>query len=238
MIDVSAVVVAAGSGERLGPAGGDRPKALVEVAGRSLLDLALASLRAVPEIVEVVIVHPPGTAEEFRNAAGPEAILVAGGATRTDSARAGIAACAETTLVAIHDAARALVPPEVVSRTIAAVSGDVIAAAPGLPVADTLKRVGPDGDVLATVDRDGLWQVHTPQVIRRDVLAELIAGGISEETTDDLGLVEAGVAAGLVDGRIVLVPGDPRDLKVTYPEDLHVAAALVRGTTPSSAAGA
>jgi 2-C-methyl-D-erythritol 4-phosphate cytidylyltransferase len=235
--DVSAVVVAAGSGERLGPAGGDRPKALVEVAGTTLLELALTSLRAVPEIVEVVIVHPPGEAEAFRDVVGPEPILVPGGETRTDSARAGIAACAETTLVAIHDAARALVPPAVLSRTIAAVSGDVIAAAPGLPVADTLKRVSPDGEVLATVDRDGLWQVHTPQVIRHDVLTVLI-GGISEETTDDLGLVEAGVAAGLVDGRIVIVPGDPRDLKVTYPEDLHVAAALVRGAAPSSAAGA
>lgn len=236
MTDVSAVVVAAGSGERLGPPGGDRPKALVEVAGRTLLELALTSLRAVPEIIEVVVVHPPGEAGPFRDVVGPEPTLVAGGATRSDSAREGIAACVESTLVAIHDAARPLVPPAVVSRTIAAVSGDVIAAAPGLPVADTLKRVGRDGDVLATVDRDGLWQVHTPQVIRRDLLTVLIAAGLPE-TTDDLGLVEAGVAAGLVDGRIVLVPGDPRDLKVTYPEDLDVAVALVRGTNPSSVAG-
>lgn len=228
---VTAVVVAAGRGTRLDGAGGDLPKALVEVAGRPMLDLGLVPLRAVVDTV--VVVHPPDDGARFRSVVGPGPTLVPGGETRSASVRAGVAACPPSTdLVAIHDAARPLVPPAVVARTFEAVTGGVVAAAPGLPVADTLKRVGGRGEVIATVDRRGLWTVHTPQVVRKDVLDAVLAWAGERDATDDLALVEDAIAAGVVTGQVRLVRGDPRDLKITHPEDLAVAAALVEGTTP------
>lgn len=224
MSRVVAVVAAAGRGERLGAGGDARGKALVEIDGEPMVRLAVARLRAAG-VGAVVVVHPAGEERAFARAVGGEVRLVAGGATRTDSVRAGFAATPGTgDLVAVHDAARPLVAPEVIRRTIAAVRGDVVAAAPGLPVADTLKRVD-DGTVVETVDRTGLWAVQTPQVVRRDVFADVLdhADGTA---TDDLGLVERGVADGVVTGRIVVVRGDRRGTKITGPEDLALARAL------------
>ncbi len=231
---VAAVIVAAGHGSRLGEVGALRPKALVEIDGRSLLELSLAALRTVPGVREFVVVHPPDRADAFRAVVGEHVRLVPGGPSRAASVRAGVEAVGSSAeAVAIHDAARPLVPPLVVTRVIDAVAGKVIAAAPGLPVADTLKRVRPDGDVLGTVGRGGLWAVHTPQVIRRDVLEATLEWADGRDTTDDLALVEQARAAGAVLGRIVLVHGDPRDLKVTFPEDLALAAAILRGSRPT-----
>lgn len=229
----AAVVVAAGGGTRLADRARDVPKALVEVDGRTLLDLALTTIRAVGRFDPVVVVHPPGLREAFADVAGDGVRFAPGGARRSDSVRAGVDALAgRPDRVAVHDAARALVPPAVVTRTLDAVEGDVIAAAPGLPVADTLKAVGDDGVVRHTVDRRGLWAVHTPQVIRGDVLATVLDWAGDRHATDDLGLVEDALAAGVVDGDIRLVRGDPRDLKITWPEDLLLAALLVRGAGP------
>lgn len=231
----AAVVVAAGEGTRLGDRSGDVPKALVEVDGRTLLDLALTTILAVGRFDPVVVVHPPGLRDSFARIAGEDVRLVPGGARRSDSVRAGVAALDDRPdRVAIHDAARALVPPGVVARTLDEVAGDVIAAAPGLPVADTLKAVDDDGTVRRTVDRHGLWTAHTPQVVRGDVLAAVLAWAGDRHATDDLGLVEDAVHAGVVEGGIRLVPGDPRDLKITWPGDLVVAAMLVRGAGPDA----
>lgn len=231
----AAVVVAAGEGTRLGDRGRDVPKALVEVHGRTLLDLALTTIRAVGRFDTVVVVHPPGRSDAFADVAGDDVRLVPGGARRTDSVRAGVDALGRRPdRVAVHDAARALVPPAVVARTLDAVDGDVIAAAPGLPVADTLKAAGDDGVVRRTVDRRGLWAVHTPQVIRGDVFATVLDWAGDRHATDDLGLVEDALDAGVVEGDIRLVRGDPRDLKITWPEDLLVAAMLVRGAGPDA----
>lgn len=231
MTTAAAVVVAAGEGARLGDAHATTPKALVELAGRTLLELALEGLRAVGRFDRFVVVHAPRHEQAFRAVVGDRASLVPGGATRSDSVRAGVGALGDVLpdLVAIHDAARALVPPAVVERTLSAVEGDVVAAAPGLPVADTLKDAAEDGEVRGTVDRTGLWAVHTPQVIRGEVLSAVLAWAPQRRATDDLGLVEDALAAGIVDGRVRLVRGDPRDLKVTYPEDLALAAAVVEG---------
>lgn len=234
-MNVSAVIVAAGRGSRLGKVGAGPPKALLEVDGRSLLELSLTTLRAVPAIGELVVVHPPGEEDAFRGVVGEHVTLVPGGETRSSSVRAGVRAVPSSAeAVAIHDAARPLVPPAVVARVVDAMAGRVIAAAPGLPVADTLKRVKPDGDVLGTVGRGGLWAVHTPQVIRRDVLDATLEWAVGRDTTDDLALVEEARAAGVVVGRVELVRGDPRDLKVTFPEDLALAAAILRGSRPTT----
>lgn len=227
---VVAIVVAAGSGERLGAG---VPKAFVEVGERTLLGHAVGHLRG-GGLEEFVVVAPAGweaAAEEVvaQVAGGATARVVAGGATRTASVAAGLAALSDdATHVAVHDAARAFVPDVVVADTIRAVVGDegVVAAAPGLAVPDTLKRVG-DAGVVATVDRDGLAAVQTPQVFPVDVLRlghERAGGGAS----DDLVLVEDLVAGGVMAGRLVVTPGSPLALKVTTPDDLVVARALAR----------
>lgn len=236
--EAAAVVVAAGRGTRLGGAHAT-PKALVEVDGTTLLGLALQGLRAVGRFDPIVVVHAAGHEDAFRAVAGDGARLIPGGDTRSDSVRAGVGALGGPLpeLVAVHDAARPLVPPGVVDRTLDAIDADVVAAAPGLPVPDTLKDVGEDGEVRRTVVREGLWAVHTPQVIRGDVLEAVLAWAGDRHATDDLGLVEQALAAGVVQGRVRLVRGDPRDLKVTYPEDLALAAAIVNGTRPPGTSG-
>lgn len=219
----AAILVAAGSGERLAAG---VPKALVEVSGRPLV--AHASERLLAAGADpLVVVGPPedlaGVAAALPDA-DVEVAVVAGGGTRADSVRAGLAALPpDADVVAVHDAARAFAPADLVRRTVAAVVGDVLAAAPALPVADTLKRV--DGDtVTGTVDRDTLVAVQTPQVFRVDVLR--LAHRDDADATDDLALVERLVEAGEVTGRVVVVPGAPAALKVTWPHDLAVVAAL------------
>ena len=219
---VGGVVVAAGSGVRLGS---DRPKALLEVGGRPLVAWAVERLTAAG-IAPPIVVIPAGEADRFASAlAGCEvADLVPGGETRTASVRAGVAALEQDhEFVAVHDAARPLVPVEVIRLVLGAMHADVAAAAPGLPIADTLKRVS-DGAVLTTVDREGLVAVQTPQVFPRDVLVAVLADG--DEATDELTLVERWITSGRLTGRVVVGPGSVFSHKVTYPDDLEVVAAL------------
>jgi 2-C-methyl-D-erythritol 4-phosphate cytidylyltransferase len=232
-VNVGVVVVAAGRGERLGDRG---PKALVALAGEPLLVHTLRALGAAG-LPPAVVVHTPG--EEAAFAAAVDgfrvAALVPGGATRTASVRAGVAALDGTvTAVAVHDAARPLVPPAVIERAVAAVADGALAAAPAVAIPDTLKRV--DGQlaethptpVRATVDRSELVGVQTPQVFPRHVLERALQEGAG--ATDDLALVERLVAAGELDGQVVVVQGSARGLKVTYPDDLLVAEAMLGGT--------
>lgn len=223
------VLVAAGLGRRLGDAG---PKALIQVAGKALLDHVLERVRAAnPD--EIVVVATPGEERRFEAVADPYEVdaLVPGGDTRSASVRAGVAALGPgATVVAIHDAARAFTPAAVIRAAIEAVRAGAIAAAPGLPVVDTLKRVR-DGEVVGTVGRHGLRAIQTPQAFRREVLEQVLAAS-DEDATDDLALVERARDDGLVTGTIRLVPGSVRATKITYPEDLALAALLARTATP------
>jgi 2-C-methyl-D-erythritol 4-phosphate cytidylyltransferase len=264
---IGVVVVAAGSGERLGSRG---PKALVPLVGRPLLAHALAGL-AGAGLPPAVVVHTPGAAEAFMLAVGelPIASLVPGGATRTASVAAGVAALPrDVEVVVVHDAARPLTPPDVIVAAVAAVTGavDVLAAAPAIPVADTLKRT--DGwQVLTTVDRSGLVGVQTPQVFPRRVL-DVVLGRVPsqapagdtptagddttieagdtptagddttiEAATDDLGLVERLRDRGELQGRILVVPGSVWARKVTYPADLALLELLARHDAPGVTSG-
>lgn len=219
----AAVVVAAGEGVRL-QAG--RPKALVELDGVPLVAHAVDRLLHAG-IDEVVVVGPAGHLDRTAEVLGSRpATVVAGGATRSASVRHGLAALGDDALVvAVHDAARALTPSAVIAATVEALVDDVVAAAPGLPVTDTLKRVTGAGSV-QTVSRDGLVAIQTPQAFRREVLERAHAGG--EDASDDLGLVERLLLAGAVSGRIVITEGSPLAIKITYEQDMHVAAALLR----------
>lgn len=164
----------------------------------------------------VVVVLPAGV--EWDGMTG--AVPVTGGASRSESVRAGLAAVpVAADVVVVHDAARPLASPALFRAVIAAVAGGADGAVPGLAVNDTVKRVGADGAVAETVPRDGLVAVQTPQAFRAEALRAVHAAG--GEASDDAALVEA---AG---GRVVVVPGEPINLKVTNPADIAVAAALL-----------
>lgn len=223
---VGAVLVAAGEGSRLRA---DVPKALVGLEGTPLVVHALRRLRAGGIATIVVVGHPDRLAATSAAVGDLADRVVAGGATRSASVRHGLDALpVEVDVVAVHDAARALTPSDVIAATVAAVTGDVVAAAPGLAVTDTLKRVS--AGQIDTVDRDGLVAIQTPQVIRRDVLEAAHVDG--PDASDDLGLIERLLAEGRATGRIVITPGSALAMKITYKQDLHVAAALLHLDTP------
>lgn len=222
------VIVAAGAGTRLGRSS-TQPKALVDVGGRPLLAHALDRATQLA-VADVVVVHTPGHEGAFGTVVGDRGRLVVGGVSRSESVRAGIEAIAPAhQVVAIHDAARAFMPSGVMQAALDAVRGTVVAAAPVLPVADTLKEVQ-DGRVVATVDRSRLWAVQTPQVVARVVWDAVREWGGDRDATDDLGLVEQALAAGAVEGEIRLVAGSRLGWKITWPEDLQLAAALAAAT--------
>jgi 2-C-methyl-D-erythritol 4-phosphate cytidylyltransferase len=218
-VTVGVVVPAAGAGTRLGPG---CPKALRELAGEPLLVHAVRRLRACPSVGPVVVAAPPAAVAEVVALLAPYAVtVVPGGAERQDSVRAALAALpAEVELVLVHDAARALVPVEVVEAVVRALRDGADAVVPVLPVADTVKQVGMGGEVLATVPREDLRAVQTPQGFRREVL-EAAHRAARGWLTDDAGLVEA---AG---GTVQTVLGSPAAFKVTTPFDLLVAEAVV-----------
>lgn len=215
-----ALIVAAGSGERLGAA---VPKAFVELAGRTLLEHSIEALQAAAGIERIIVALPPGM-HVFGLPAGVEG--VAGGAARSDSVRRALAAAGEgDDLILVHDAARPLLLPELAERVIAALRADggADAAIAAAPVTDTIKRAGADGTVLETLRRNELWSIQTPQVFRREALARALAVGAAElaGATDDASLIER---AG---GTVIVVPADPGNLKVTTPFDLRLAELLL-----------
>ena len=214
-MSVWAILVAAGRGERLGA---DQPKAFAKLGELPLLAEPLRRLDESEWVDAVVLVAPPGWEEpaillaEELGCAKVRA-CVPGGATRAESVRAGVAEVPDdAAAILVHDAARPLVPDDVVERVLAALAEGWDGVVPGLPVSDTVKRVGADGGVAETVARDGLWTVQTPQAFPTDVLRRAVGSG--GEATDCAGLVES---AG---GRVKVVPGDPRLLKVTTADDL------------------
>lgn len=217
-----AIVVAAGGGTRFGAA-----KQFARLGPTTVLDRAVAVAR---EACEGVVVVLPADAEWT----APEGVATTpGGATRSDSVRAGLALVPDgadgADVIVVHDAARPLASGALYARVIDAVRAGADAAVPGIPVADTVKRVR-DHMVVATVPRDDLVTVQTPQAFRRAALAAAHAGaGIS---TDDAALVEA---AG---GTVVVVAGEPRNLKLTLAGDLELAEALLAALSDVPASNA
>lgn len=225
----AAVIAAGGSGERFGHAAG---KQLAVVAGLPVLTHTLLAFERCDAVDVVVVVTHADRVDEYRRAAvdgsGASKVVavVAGGATRIQSVRAGLAALPEgVDLVAIHDGARAAVTPDTIASAFAALAGhpDVDGVVVGYPAVDTIKEVDPDGHVTSTPDRTRFWNAQTPQVFRASALSRAYwrAGIAGFEGTDDASLVEA---AG---GNVVMVEGPRSNLKVTVPEDLAMLEALL-----------
>jgi 2-C-methyl-D-erythritol 4-phosphate cytidylyltransferase len=220
-----AIVVAAGSGTRLGA---DRPKAFVRLGDRTMLAASLDTLELHDGIDGVVVVVPEGWEERTTLlvedlCASKVAAAVAGGETRADSVAAGLAelpdACAA---VLVHDAARPLADEALVDRVLAALEAGAEAVVPALDIPDTVKRVDGAGTVLETLERGELRAVQTPQGFLREVLVRAYTGDLSG-ATDCASLAERAGA------RVVVVEGDPRNLKVTTRHDLERVEALLRG---------
>ena len=216
-MSVWAVLAAAGSGERLGL---DRPKAFANLRDRPLLAEPLERLDASEWIDGIVVAVPPEweepailLAEEV--GAGKVLSAVAGGETRAESVRAAVAEVPdEATVILVHDAARPLVDEAVVERVLRPLGEGYHAAVPGLPLADTVKRVS-GSEVVETLDRANLVAAQTPQAFLADWLRTALGGDVAG-ATDCASLVEA---AG---GRVAVVPGDARLVKVTEAADLEL----------------
>lgn len=201
------IVVAAGAGTRFGG-----PKQYESLGDRRVLDWAVETARTVSDGVVIVVPEPDAAREGG----------VPGGATRSDSVRAGLARVpADATVICVHDAARPFASEFVYGEVIDAVAGGADAAVPGVAVTDTIKVVAEDRTVVETPDRRRLVAVQTPQAFRAEVLRRAHAAG--GQGTDDAALVEAGGC------RVVVVDGDPLNRKLTTPDDLEWARAVVRG---------
>ncbi|HEV7210630.1 MAG TPA: 2-C-methyl-D-erythritol 4-phosphate cytidylyltransferase [Blastococcus sp.] len=209
------IVAAAGSGLRLGS---DRPKALVPLAGRPLVRWAVDGLLA-GGVAEVIVAVPAAERTAFAAALPAGVRLVDGGATRTASVRAGLAAAGEhADAVLVHDAARPLTPPDVIARVLAALAAGVPAVVPVLPVVDTTVVVDGAGVITDAVPRAPLRRVQTPQGFdRRTLVAAYDALPAGAELTDDAAVVRA---AGVP---VATVAGDERAGKITVAHDLALA---------------
>ena len=217
-----AILVAAGTGSRLG---GDRPKAFVGLGGRPLLAESLERLDASDWVDAIVVAAPPGweepailLAEEL--VASKVAAVVTGGTTRAESVRVALDEVPQEALVVlVHDAARPLVGDEVIELLLGRLGEGLDGAVPGLLLADTVKRVE-GGVVVETLDRERLVSVQTPQAFVADRLRAAYAGDLGG-ATDCASLVER------VGGRVGVVPGDPRLVKVTNADDLELVSRLL-----------
>jgi 2-C-methyl-D-erythritol 4-phosphate cytidylyltransferase len=223
---IAAIIVAAGSGERLGAG---RPKALVALAGRRMLDWSLVALGETDRIDQIVVVMPAGSelmpdgVQASFN--GREITAVTGGPSRSHSVRAGLAACDGAHRVLVHDAARPLITPALADAVLDRLADDELAdgAIAAARVTDTIKRADGAGAVTATLPREELWAVQTPQVFRASMLRAAL--DVDDATlaaaTDDAALIER---AG---GRIVIAPWAEPNPKITSPADLAAAEAAL-----------
>lgn len=201
------IVVAAGAGTRFGG-----PKQFEALGDRRVMDWAIAVARESSD--GVVVVVPPEVAEKEGG--------IAGGATRSDSVRRGLAAVPKTaTVICVHDAARPFANEADFQRVIDAVAHGADGAVPAIPVADTIKVIDDTGQVMRTPPRDKLRAVQTPQAFRAEILRR--AHAMLGESTDDAALVEA------EGGRVIVVDGDVLNRKITTRDDLEWARAQQRG---------
>jgi len=225
---VTAIVVAAGRGLRIG---GATAKTYLPIAGRPLILRTLDRIFATPAVSDVVLVVAGAEVDYCRQLLDSDAALhglpyslQGGGATRQESVRLGLEKlAAHTDVVMIHDGARPFVTPALIERCIqaAVLHGAAVA---GVPVRDTIKRVAEDGYVRSTPDRAGLWEIQTPQIFQRKLIVAAHGWALREriDATDDAMVVER------MGKPVVVVMGERSNIKITVPEDLDWAEAMMR----------
>ncbi|MCV7259490.1 2-C-methyl-D-erythritol 4-phosphate cytidylyltransferase [Mycobacterium shimoidei] len=218
MTGTVAVVPAAGSGQRLAAG---VPKAFFHLGGRTLVERAVAGLLESGVVDRVVVAVPADRTDEAKLILGRLATVVAGGANRAESVARGLAAAGETEFVLVHDAARALTPPGLVTRVVERLRAGDSAVVPALPLLDTIKAVDANGVVLGTPERAGLRAVQTPQGFTAELLQRAYQQAGAADFTDDASMVEH------IGGQVHIVEGDPLAFKITTPLDVLLAQAIV-----------
>lgn len=223
MAGTTAVVPAAGSGKRLAAG---VPKAFFQLAGRTLVERAVAGLQDSGVVDRIVVAVPPARTDKAKLILGGETLVVAGGANRVESVGLALRAVGPSEYVLVHDAARALTPPALIVRVVEALRSGHQAVVPALPVSDTIKAVDGDGLVLGTPERGGLRAVQTPQGFSTELLLRAYqearqGRGVPAEVTDDASMVER------IGASVQVVDGDPLAFKITTGLDLLLAQAIV-----------
>jgi len=230
MQKATAIIAAGGAGLRMGAS---TPKQFTELLGVPILIHAVRAFRQVPAIGAIVVVAPAEHLDHTQALLAQYQLdghctVVIGGKLRQDSVRIGLAQVPDdSTLVAVHDGARPLITPQDIQRCLAAAAttGSAIMA---VPVKDTLKGVGPDTAIRHTVEREGLWQAQTPQVVQTDLLKEAFAKAEQDGFvgTDEASLLEHG------GWQVSVVEGSETNLKITRPDDLLMAEAILMQKQP------
>ncbi|GFG74215.1 2-C-methyl-D-erythritol 4-phosphate cytidylyltransferase [Mycobacterium botniense] len=218
---VAAVVPAAGSGARLAAG---VPKAFFHLDGCTLVERAVAGLLESGVVQRVVVAVPPDRTDQAKLILGHQVTVVPGGANRSESVNRALADLSEPEgpdFVLVHDAARALAPPSLVTRVVEALRAGHAAVVPALPVPDTIKAVDANGVVLGTPERAGLRAVQTPQGFATGLLLRAYQHAGSADVTDDASLVEQ------VGAQVHVIDGDPLAFKITTPLDLLLAQAIL-----------
>ena len=209
---IAVIIAAGGSGKRMG-----RPKQFLPLAGKAVVEWTIEVFRKIKVVGQIVLAVPEDDLERAKNLG---VTVVAGGEERGDSVKNGLKAVAfDTDIVMIHDGARPLITPDIIEKAISEAK-EYGAAVVGVPVKDTIKRVGDDLIIKDTVDRQALWSAQTPQVFKYEIITRAYAKKGS--ATDDAKLVEdLGI-------KVKMVMGSYENIKITTPEDLIVAEAILR----------
>jgi len=219
-----ALVPAAGSGSRMG---GGLPKQYLPLSGRPLIAHTLSALASHPRIDRVVLVLSPDDAHWASLVFDSDKLTVlrCGGETRAQSVTNGLQSLADVLKpddwVLVHDAARPCLRQDHLDKMLEVLADDPVGGILAMPVADTLKRAGPDQRIAETVPRESLWQAQTPQMFRHALLLEALKKA-GDQVTDEASAIEK---MGL---KPKLVEGDARNLKVTYPRDLELASMILQ----------
>jgi 2-C-methyl-D-erythritol 4-phosphate cytidylyltransferase/2-C-methyl-D-erythritol 2,4-cyclodiphosphate synthase len=219
---ISAIIAAAGSGERFGA---PIPKALIQLGDRTLIEHSVSALSSVAD--QIIVTAPAGYEAKFRELLGNTVTVVTGGATRSESVRLGLAqVLCDVDFILVHDAARALASRELAQSVVDALKSGEVAVIPGLAQSDTVKVVDSDGYVVSTPDRSQLRRVQTPQGFTYGVLQAAHASG--SEATDDGALVES------LGKKVRIIEGEERAIKITTPSDMATALSFLGDATTFS----
>lgn len=219
----SVVVVAAGSSERMG-----KDKLIIELCGIPVLARTLTAFQQCPVVDDIVVVTRNDRIEEIAELCRSYGIskasqVVSGGATRMESALAGVSAVkCSAKLIAIHDGARPLITTELIENTVNAAS-EHMAAVPAIKSTDTLKLIDENGFITATIDRSNTVRVQTPQIFD----ADLIKGALTKAVTDNLAITDDCSAIEMMGVKIKMVEGDVNNIKLTTPEDIRIAETIL-----------
>lgn len=219
---VTAIIVAGGSGSRMGKA---INKAYLPLAGKKVIEHTVNAFLLADDIKKIVIVARQEDMEQCLSLFNDKKIVVTtGGATRQESVLNGLM-LADTEFVAIHDAARALIEPKIINKTVEECKKHG-AAAVGVSCVDTLKKVDESGFIVKTVDRNGIYRIQTPQIFKLDKIKSAHYQAMREgfDATDDCALYERYI------GKVKITEGDGNNIKLTYPEDMVFAEAILKET--------